>query len=153
MLEDIELFRVRVRVGSDSPEAIVMNYLNSKQTLYPARDMVMLALITYWLPIAYRDSNLGAKENLERLIRDSIYRLQLHLQYLHQMLGEETLEEAALSVDIESPESQLVIKPQLLKAQEDTSSKPEANIAELEITVPQKKEWFNPMKSSAKPRL
>lgn len=152
MLEDIE-FRLRVRVDDHSPEATMLNYLNSKQTLYPARDMAMIALMSYWLPLAYEADGLQAREKIERTIRASIYRLKLHLQDLQQMLGEETLGKEAIAVDIKSPESPLATKPQLLKAQENTSSRLEVNIAELEEVAPQKEEWFNPMKSSVKPRL
>ncbi|WDD36210.1 hypothetical protein PQG02_31530 (plasmid) [Nostoc sp. UHCC 0926] len=85
MLSDVE-FRLRSRVKADSKEAVVIKYLNSRDTLYPARDMAMIAISSYWLPLAYQAVDQSV--NLEPHIRACLYRLQLHSSYLMGLLGE-----------------------------------------------------------------
>lgn len=85
MLSDVE-FRLRSRVKTDSSEAVVIKYLNSRDTLYPARDMAMIAISSYWLPLAYQAVDQSV--NLEPHIRACLYRLQLHSSYLMGLLGE-----------------------------------------------------------------
>ena len=150
MSEDIE-FRLRVRVNSDSPEAIILNYLNSKQTLYPARDMAMIALMSYWLPLAYEANGLQAREKIGRVIRASIYRLKLHLQDLQQMLGEEVEpgKEVAL-FEAKQPASRLDIQSRPITADDSPSDKSEIGHAKSEGALTESHEWFNPLKSSSK---
>ncbi|AVH68100.1 hypothetical protein [Nostoc sp. 'Peltigera membranacea cyanobiont' N6] len=85
MFSDVE-FRLRSRVKADSSEAMVIKYLNSKNTLYPAKDMAMIAISSYWLPLAYQAVDQSV--NLEPHIRACLYRLQLHSSYLMGLLGE-----------------------------------------------------------------
>ncbi|MBG1269767.1 hypothetical protein [Nostoc sp. WHI] len=85
MLSDVE-FRLRSRVKADSSEAVVIKYLNSRDTLYPARDMAMIAISSYWLPLAYQAMDQSV--DLEQHVRGCLYRLQLHQQYLMGLLGE-----------------------------------------------------------------
>ncbi|UKP01034.1 hypothetical protein [Nostoc sp. UHCC 0870] len=85
MFEDVE-FRLRSRVKSNSPEAMLIRYLNSRNTLYPARDMVMIAISSYWLPLAYQAEDQPI--DLEPHIRACLYRLELHSSYLMGLLGE-----------------------------------------------------------------
>jgi hypothetical protein len=149
MLEDIE-FRLRVRVDSNSPEAIVLNYLNSKQTLYLAKDMAMIALMSFWLPLAYRDDDSQEKGNIGRVIRNSIYRLKLHLPYLQQMLGEEVEQEKEVPLfEVGQQKSQLEIQTHTVTA-DDSSPKPETSQTISEIDSAEPREWFNPLKSGSK---
>lgn len=85
MLSDVE-FRFRSRVKADSSEAVLIKYLNSRNTLYPARDMAMIAISSYWLPLAYQAVDQSV--DLEPHIRACLYRLQLHSSYLMGLLGE-----------------------------------------------------------------
>lgn len=85
MFSDVE-FRLRSRVKADSKEAVVIKYLNSRDTLYPARDMAMIAISSYWLPLAYQAVDQSV--DLEPHIRACLYRLQLHSSYLMGLLGE-----------------------------------------------------------------
>ena len=85
MFSDVE-FRLRSRVKADSPEAMVIKYLNSRNTLYPAKDMVIIAISSYWLPLAYQAEEQPV--DLEQHIRGCLYRLQLHSSYLMGLLGE-----------------------------------------------------------------
>lgn len=85
MFSDVE-FRLRSRVKADSSEAVVIKYLNSRNTLYPAKDMAMIAISSYWLPLAYQAVNQSV--DLEQHIRGCLYRLQLHSSYLMGLLGE-----------------------------------------------------------------
>ncbi|MEM6448539.1 MAG: hypothetical protein AAF704_18530, partial [Cyanobacteria bacterium P01_D01_bin.123] len=52
----------------------------------PLRDMVMLSVQSFWLPLAYRDrlKALPASE-LEPLIRSCVLRLQMQQQYLQSL--------------------------------------------------------------------
>jgi hypothetical protein len=85
MFSDVE-FRFRSRVKTDSPEAMLFKYLNSRNTLYPAKDMAMIAISSYWLPLAYQAVDQSV--DLEPHIRACLYRLQLHSSYLMGLLGE-----------------------------------------------------------------
>jgi predicted component of type VI protein secretion system len=85
MFSDVE-FRLRSRVKADSSEAVVIKYLNSRNTLYPAKDMAMIAISSYWLPLAYQAVDQSV--DLEPHIRACLYRLQLHSSYLMGLLGE-----------------------------------------------------------------
>jgi hypothetical protein len=85
MFLDVE-FRLRSRVKTDSSEAVVIKYLNSRNTLYPAKDMAMIAISSYWLPLAYQAVDQSV--DLEPHIRACLYRLQLHSSYLMGLLGE-----------------------------------------------------------------
>ncbi len=85
MFSDVE-FRLRSRVKADSSEAMVIKYLNSRNTLYPAKDMAMIAISSYWLPLAYQAVDQSV--DLEPHIRACLYRLQLHSSYLMGLLGE-----------------------------------------------------------------
>ncbi len=144
MLEDTE-FRVRARVEPNSPEAIVLNYLNSRQTLYPSKDMALIALMSYWLPLAYRDDEMRSQESLNRVIRNSIYRLKLHLQYLQQMLGDEGLIEEVVSFEAKPPikQAKMSLEKAITDGDVDLISNGNSSMNESE-------EWVNPLKPNAR---
>lgn len=81
MLEDIEL-RIKVRVDSNSADAIVLKYLNSKDTIYPKTDMVLIPLISYWLPVACK-----SEEERNKNIKFCLYRLTLHQHLLQNIMS------------------------------------------------------------------
>ena len=157
MLENLE-FRLRTRVQQESPEAILLSYLNSKDTLYPAKDMVMIALTSYWLPLAYQAVGKGNKQKLEPHIRSCIYRLKLHQQYLQEMLGEEAADlEAGLMLS-QSPTSSVneaseihrnqPHQPQVIQADDNQVDVPLSGENNQPVAQePEKQEWFNPLKS------
>ena len=147
MLEDIE-FRLRLRVESDSPEAIILKYLNSRQTLYPSRDMAMIALISYWLPIACRDEGMQPKESFSRVIQNSTYRLKLHLQYLQQMLGDEVLEDV-VSSKVKMPSSQSGTPLENTVAERISDFEPDGDSPNSQGTLTKPQPWFNPLKPSS----
>ena len=153
MLSDLE-FRLRARVESDSPEAIILNYLNSRTTLYPPKDMAMIALISYWLPLAHRDAKSLSDQNLEQVIRDSIYRIKLHLQYLQEMLVEKTPYQEVGLIEAKQLENKLNgsngSQPQVTRAEASPNALPKENSARSEVTQPQQQEWFNPLTSRSK---
>ena len=150
MSSDFE-FRLRMRVESDSPEATVFNYLNSKQTPYPSKDMAMIALMSYWLPLACLDEQTRSPESFNRTIRNSIYRLKLHLQYLQQMLGEEAVleETASLEPKIDALRSETGLENAVAQKNNDHTSDGSSPASQSAST--ESKEWFNPLKSSPKP--
>ncbi|MFN6572026.1 hypothetical protein [Dendronalium sp. ChiSLP03b] len=157
MLLDLE-FRLRSRTLKGSPEEIVMSYLNSKKTLYPAKDMVMIAILSYWLPLAYQVVDEVVKEDLESYIRDSIYRLKLHQQYLRRMLGEEmTTEEENLDLAqmLQSPLTSLNNLTVMQSSNAHLNAMPENQTASSINKVDSnsfnteilKEEWFDPFKN------
>ena len=81
-------YRVRFQVTASpaSREGMVLDYLLAGETPYPLRDMVMLSVQSFWLPLAYRDrlKALPASE-LEPLIRSCVLRLQMQQQYLQSL--------------------------------------------------------------------
>ena len=150
MSSDFE-FRLRMRVEANSPEATVFNYLNSKQTPYPSKDMAMIALMSYWLPLACLDEQMQSPESFKRTIRNSIYRLKLHLQYLQQMMGEEAVLEDIASEEprINALRSETVLENAVAQRNNDRNS--DGSSPASQSTSTESKEWFNPLKSSSKP--
>lgn len=148
MSSDIE-FRLRMRVEPNSPQAIVLNYLNSKQTPYPSKDMAMIALTSYWLPLACQNEGMQSSD-FNRTLRNSIYRLKLHVQYLQQMLGEEvgleeiaSLEPKVAALPLEAPLKDAVIQRNSDPSLNGSSSESQSDSTESEG-------WFNPLKSNSK---
>lgn len=153
MLEDFE-FRLRARTDTNSSEAMLIKYLNSRDTLYPARDMVMIALKSYWLPLACQ--SVGEENlDLEQLVRSCLYRLQLHQQYLLELLGESLVLEkaAAKTVSTSIP----------MTATDETHNRSNAGLVNITIPEPsmppqqpnldsqqRQTEWLNPFKTSSK---
>lgn len=150
MLSDFE-FRLRMRVEGNSPEATVLNYLNSKQTPYPPKDMAMIALISYWLPLACLDEQMQSPSSFNRTIRNSIYRLKLHLQYLQQMLGEEAVLEDTTSLEpkIDALRSETGLENAVAPRNNDHNSDGSSPASQSAST--ESEGWFNPLKSSSKP--
>ena len=150
MSSDFE-FRLRMRVEGNSPEATVLNYLNSKQTPYPPKDMAMIALISYWLPLACLDEQMLSPSSFNRTIRNSIYRLKLHLQYLQQMLGEEAVLEdiASLEPRVDALQSETGLEDAVVQRNNDRNS--DGSGPALQSASTESKVWFNPLKPSSKP--
>lgn len=90
--------RVHVQAQDESLETVLVNYLNSKSTLYPLQHMAMIALRCYWLPLACLDNSSIAKENRNRVILDCIYRIQLQIQDFQEMLETAPAESSLVSV-------------------------------------------------------
>lgn len=149
MSSDIE-FRLRMRVESDSPEAIIINYLNSKQTPYPSKDMAMIALMTYWLPLACQSEERQSSESFNKVIRNSIYRLKLHVQYLQQMLGEEVVLEEIASKEPKVTSSQLETPLENAVTPRNSDHNPNGNSPALQSASTENEEWFNPLKLGSK---
>ncbi|MBV8885930.1 MAG: hypothetical protein JO235_18310 [Chroococcidiopsidaceae cyanobacterium CP_BM_RX_35] len=86
MKKTIEI-RLRIKVEYDSSEAVLVEYLRDVEaTPYPFREMVMLALKTFWLPYAYKHLKVTS-EQLHQVTLESIYGLLIHLQRLQSMIG------------------------------------------------------------------
>lgn len=150
MLEDFE-FRLRTRTDSQSSEAMIMSYLNSKNTLYPAKDMAMIALTSFWLPLAYQAvGSQPTNIDLEAHIRSCLYRLRLHEQYLLELLGKSinppenvitsTPQEAVITPDCATSIDDVVNTPLRSDVHTLTQTLPE----QLVISPDETTEWFNP---------
>lgn len=132
MLQEFEL-RLRTKLQPDSLEAILLKYLNSRNTIYSLKDMVITPLLSYWLPLAYQPND---TDNQKKLIRNCIYRLKLHQQFLQEMLGE----------DVNKLDNTNELKEQItddLKNQELSLVTQNHDLLE---SPTQKEEWFNPFK-------
>ncbi len=78
--------RFEVQVLEGSREEKLLNYLKSKQTPFPLKDMAMIALQGFLMPLAYRDNDDVTSQEKEWVVRDSIQRLQQQVQYFQEML-------------------------------------------------------------------
>ena len=141
MFSDVE-FRLRSRVKADSSEAVVIKYLNSRNTLYPAKDMVMIAISSYWLPLAYQA--VDQLVDLEPHIRACLYRLQLHSSYLMGMLGEIPSKNTPM-IAVASNQSLQLIQSSPLQISK-TSAKEPLQIARTSVTEESESgtDWLNP---------
>lgn len=84
-MRSIEI-RFEVQVLEGSREEKLLNYLKSKQTPFPLKDMVMIALQGFLMPLAYRDDDDVTDQEKGWVVRDSIQRLQQQVQYFQEML-------------------------------------------------------------------
>ncbi|MEM7561294.1 MAG: hypothetical protein AAF394_19385 [Planctomycetota bacterium] len=84
--------RFQVTASASSREGILLDYLLSEDTPYPLRDMAMLSIQSFWLPLAYRDRReaLTASE-LEQLVQSCVLRLHMQQQYLQSLLPRQPL--------------------------------------------------------------
>ena len=151
MLSDFE-FRLRTRFEPESPEAILINYLNSKATVYPSKDMAMIALMSYWMPLAYRSTGKASPDRLEQSLRDCIYRLQLHLQYLQAMLGQELSQiddfNLIKSHKFNNFQGESRHDPTKENRTKDADGSPLPKPHDNQLQEqPESLEWFNPLKS------
>jgi hypothetical protein len=141
MLSDVE-FRLRSRVKADSKEAVVIKYLNSRDTLYPARDMAMIAISSYWLPLAYQAVDQSV--NLEPHIRACLYRLQLHSSYLMGLLGEIPSKNTPM-IAVASNQSLQLIQSEPIQISRTSAEEP---LQIAKTPVPEESEsgtdWLNP---------
>jgi hypothetical protein len=83
-------YQVRIQVPHHTRDAMLLAYLRQSQQhpLMLHRDMVMMALRCYWLPIAYdeqmpNDDHL-ADPGFKHLVRSAISDLRRQAQSLHQ---------------------------------------------------------------------
>jgi len=84
-MQTIEI-RFEVQVFEGSREEKLLNYLKSKQTPFPLKDMAMIALQGFLMPLAYRDNDDVTSQEKAWVVRDSIQRLQQQVQYFQEML-------------------------------------------------------------------
>lgn len=97
-----EKFEIRFSVQAEpgSPEFELLSYLkNPDRTMYPLKDMAMLALTSVWLPLVYRDSKQITPRQLHQVICDCTHRLMMQLQYFREM-DEIAVERSQLQVSI-----------------------------------------------------
>ncbi|MEJ6486124.1 hypothetical protein N0Y54_33515 [Nostoc punctiforme UO1] len=155
MFSDVE-FRLRSRVKADSPEAMLFKYLNSRNTLYPAKDMVIIAISSYWLPLAYQAQEQPV--DLEPHIRACLYRLQLHSSYLMGLLGE-IPSQAATMIAVDRNSLSSLSLPSNIPATEP-SKIPPTELSKITATEPSKipateqrqlkVDWLNPFSTLSK---
>lgn len=101
--------RFQVTASPSSREGMVLDYLLAGETPYPLRDMVMLSVQSFWLPLAYRErQKVLPTSELEPLIRSCVLRLQIQQQYLQSLLPRLS-QNSALSNSAPEPQSAIAL--------------------------------------------
>ena len=86
MKKDYEL-RLRLKLEESTTEAILLDYLqNKEQVPSRCREMVMKALRTLWLPLAYKRTGRDTEKIRQALINCD-YMWKMHFLDLQQELG------------------------------------------------------------------
>lgn len=88
MLVLLKKFEIRFSVYAEpgSPEFELLSYLKDpSRTMYPLRDMAMIALTSVWLPLVYRDNSQLIPQHLHKVICDCTHRLEMQIQYFREM--------------------------------------------------------------------
>lgn len=80
-------FRLRYQVRRDSPDGILLDYLRSKETEFPTRQMVLWSLSAYWRPLACQWTGQFSEERLQAIARLSIGLLQKQIEFLAHTFG------------------------------------------------------------------
>lgn len=117
MLVLSEKFEIRFSIQAEpgSPEFELLSYLkDSSRSLYPLKDMTMVALASVWLPLVYRNNEQVTPQQLHQVICDCTQRLMLQIQYFQGMDELVTqpmpqLETSKLSSQLTKPQ----VQPQL----------------------------------------
>jgi hypothetical protein len=79
--------RLRATVEEDSPEAMLMEFLQDEQARpYSKNEMLMIAAKVCWLPLACQHQT-NSYSKAVQLLYDAEYRWQLHSLYLRTKLG------------------------------------------------------------------
>ncbi len=122
-----EKFEIRFSVQAEpgSPEFELLSYFkNPRQTMYPLKDMAMLALISVWLPLAYRDNKQATPKQLHQVIRDCTHRLMMQLQYFREM-DEMAQEQNQLKASSSNGQSTKQIEPSPPAGENETQYDPD----------------------------
>lgn len=122
-----EKFEIRFSVQAEpgSPEFELLSYFkNPRQTMYPLKDMAMLALISVWLPLAYRDNKQATPKQLHQVIRDCTHRLMMQLQYFREM-DEMAQEQNQLKANTSNGQSTKQIEPSPPAGENETEYDPD----------------------------
>jgi hypothetical protein len=80
-------FRLRYQVRRDSPDGILLDYLRSKETEFPTRQMVLWSLSAYWRPLACQWTGQFSEDRLQAIARLSIGLLQKQIEFLAHTFG------------------------------------------------------------------
>lgn len=122
-----EKFEIRFSVQAEpgSPEFELLSYLkNSDRTMYPLKDMAMVALTSVWLPLVYRDSQQITPRQLHQVICDCTHRLMMQLQYFREM-DEMAQEQNQLKVNTSNGQSTKQIEPSPPAVENETEYDPD----------------------------
>lgn len=116
-----EKFEIRFSIQAEpgSPEFELLSYLkDSSRTLYPLKDMAMVALASVWLPLVYRSNQQVTPQQLHQVICDCTQRLMLQIQYFQGM--DELAAQPISQLETSKLSSQLV-KPKVQQQLSDSS--------------------------------
>lgn len=84
----------------------------------------MLALISVWLPLAYRDNKQATPKQLHQVIRDCTHRLMMQLQYFREM-DEMAQEQNQLKASTSNGQSTKQIEPSPPVVEDETQYDPD----------------------------
>lgn len=143
--------RLRATVEEDSPEAMLMEFLQDEQARpYSKNEMLMIAAKVCWLPLACQhQTNSHAKA--VQILFDAEYRWQLHSQYLRTKLG------VRPSIDISNLNHHLEVTPTAVEVQvstttttpiDESNTQPQELINDQTLDLDSVLEPFNPFGNS-----
>ena len=88
-------FKFRFQASTDSPYWELIRYFQAKEADFSVRELILWASVAYWQPLAEKYLGESSEEELKQSARNSIYRLEQHINYLREVF------------DLELPQQQL----------------------------------------------
>ena len=84
-------FVFRQQPKKTSKYGILLTYINKDEINLTRCDRILQPMSAFWLPFAYQQATDLCLEELQQIARSSIYQLKLHIQYLEDSFGLNTL--------------------------------------------------------------
>jgi hypothetical protein len=84
-------FVFRQQPKKTSKYGILLTYINQDEINLTRSDRILQPMSAFWLPFAYQRATDLCLEELQQIARSSIYQLKLHIQYLEDSFGLNTL--------------------------------------------------------------
>jgi len=113
-------YRFRTDIDVESVDAILTNFLRSKDTVITEKEKVIGATRAYWLPFALKEKGEYSSEQLKQHARTAIYKLRMHIDYLAENFG--LLDEAEQTIsDDNSFSTKSLMSPEAVTPERLTS--------------------------------
>ena len=97
-------FVFRQQPKKTSKYSILLTYINQNEVNLTRRDRILQPMSAFWLPFAYQQATDLCLEELQQIARSSIYQLKLHIQYLEDSFGLNTLPISLEPTQADNPE-------------------------------------------------
>jgi hypothetical protein len=97
-------YRLRVQVPMNSSHALLLRYLkHDGNRVFSHREMVIMAITSYWLAFAYRDAYqfgfVVSDAEMQSVVQDAIHRLNHQVDYLHTFFIGKNMEQIQATND------------------------------------------------------